>query len=72
MCASTSPMRRMPCSILAMISFSVKLLDAKILPELVDDGQERDGLAKGNAAAFEPGHRVPSRHQGTTAFQHEA
>lgn len=54
------------------LGLPVELLDAEVLPELVDERQERDGLAEGDALAFEPGHRLARLGQPAAEFQQEA
>jgi hypothetical protein len=39
---------------------TVHLVNLEILPELLDEWQERTGLAKGDAVALQPGHGFPS------------
>ena len=54
------------------LRLAIKLVDLKILPQLLDERQKRTGLAKGDAVAFKPSHRLPSLRQGTPKLQHQA
>ena len=50
---------------------AVHLFDAKILAELIDEGQERDRLAKGDTAPLDPGRRCSGRGQGLAKLQYQ-
>jgi len=46
------------------LGLAIKLFDLKILPELLDERQERACLAKGDAVSLKPGHGFASLRQG--------
>jgi hypothetical protein len=54
------------------LRFPVKLLNAKGLAQLIDEGQERDRLAERDTPAFEPRDVLPSLLQCAAQLQQQA
>src|SRR5881397_1749919 len=72
MCGSSPPMRRIPCSTLAMISGSPSNSSIRKFSELVDQRQERDRLAEGDALPLEPRHGLVRIGEPATELEEEA
>jgi hypothetical protein len=53
------------------LGLAVEFLNPEVLPELLDQGEEWDGLAEGNAPPLQPGHRVSGRGQRPATLHHE-
>jgi len=53
------------------LGFPVELLDSEILAELLNEGEERDGLPEGHAAPFEPRRVLSGRSEPPTELERE-
>src|SRR6266508_1162580 len=54
------------------LRLAIKLVDLKILPELLNERQKRTCLAKGDAVSLQPGHSFARLRQGPPKLQHQA
>jgi hypothetical protein len=50
---------------------AVELVDAEVVAQLIDHGEQRTGLAERDAAAFEPRRRLGGRGEPATKFEHQ-
>jgi hypothetical protein len=53
------------------LGLAVEFFDTKILAQLIDEGEEGDRLAEGDAAPLQPGHRFSGLSQRPATLQHE-